>query len=309
MNSQRMTAPPSRFRLAFLGPVVVAVVLIAAAFVVASILTGGSGKSDPLKGQISKAEDQVRTDPNSAPLRVAVADLYMQANRIDDALAQYHQALGIDASSEAALYGLGLAYQQKGDLNNAGAAFTSIIQTVKVNADNAAPDPRLQGAHFYLGEVLRDQKRYDDAINEFRKALALNQSDADTLFELGKTFALNGDNANAAQALDVALAFVPDFRDAYVEVQKLATTMGNQAKADYAGAMLKVLDGDAKDAVPILQQAAQKSGDAHAYWALGYADEKVNDKTGAQAAYQKAVDINPGEQMAAESLRRLQAGG
>ena len=308
MDSHRMTAPPTKFKLAFLGPVAVGLVLIVGAFIVASIFTGGSSKPDPLKAVISKAEEQVRNDPNSAELRVAVADAYLKAHRVDDALSQYHEALNIDPNREDALYGLGIAEKEKGDLNAAGVALQGVIE-MNNGKDNASLNTRLQGAHFYLGQVLREQVRYEDAINEFRKALALNRSDADTLFELAKTFALNGNNDDASQAFDVALAFVPDFREAYVEAQKLATTMGDQAKADYAGAMLLVLDGKAKDAVPVLQRAAEQGGNAHYYWALGYALEQTKDKTGAMAAYQKAVDINPGEQMAAESLRRLQAGG
>ena len=56
MSSQHMAAPPNRFKLTFLGPVAVGIVLIVAAFIVAAIFTGGSGKSDPLKAAISKAE-------------------------------------------------------------------------------------------------------------------------------------------------------------------------------------------------------------------------------------------------------------
>jgi tetratricopeptide (TPR) repeat protein len=308
MSSQHATAPPTRFSLGFLGPVAVGVVLIVAAFVVATIFTRGGGKSDPLKEAIAQAEEQVRTDPNNAELRVAVADVYLKAGRTDDALSQYHEALNIDPNREDAIYGLGLAEKDKGDLNAAGAALQTVIQ-MNTGKEGAALNPRLQGAHYYLGQVLREQGRYDDAINEFRSALAINRSDADTLFELGKTFALNGDNDQASQAFDVALAFVPDFQEAYVEVEKLANTMGDQARADYARAMLMVLDGKAKDAVPILQQSAESGGNAHYYWGLGWALEKTGDKDGAMAAYQKAVDIDPGEQMAAESLRRLQAGG
>ena len=308
MDSHQMTAPGPRFKLSFLGPVAVGVVLVAAAFVVASIFTGGSSKTDDTKQAISKAEEQVRNDPNSAEFRVAVGDAYLKANRWDDALSQYTEALKIDANREDALFGVGVANKGKGDLNAAGAALQTVIQ-LNAGKENNALNPRLQSAHFYLGQILRDQARYPDAINEFRAALALNRADADTLFELGKTFALNGNFDDASQAFDVALAFVPDFKDAYTETQKLALTMGDQAKADYAGAMLQVLNGKAADAVPTLQRAAEQGRNAHYYWALGYALEQTKDRDGALAAYQKAVDINPGEQMAAESLRRMQAGG
>ena len=297
-----------RNRPGWIAPVAAGVALVAAAFIAASYLTGPSSKADPMAGTIARLEDQVRADPQSADLRIEVADAYMSANRPQEALTQYQEALRIDATREEGVYGLGLAYRQLGDLNNAGAQLQSVIQMNESNP-MAALDKRLQGAHFYLGLVLRDQGRNDDAINEFRAALSLNKSDADTLFELGKTFVLAGRNEDAASAFDVTLAFVPEFEEAYVETEKLATTMGDTTKASYAGAMLNVLHGKAKDAVPVLRGVAQGANSARYWWGLGYALEKTKDNAGAVAAYQKAVEINPGELLAAESLRRLQDTG
>lgn len=293
-----------RNRPGWLAPVAIGLALVAAAFILASYLAP-SPKADPMAGTISKLEDQIRADPQSADLRVEVADAYMSANRPKEALTQYQEALRIDASREDATYGEALAYRQLGDLDNAGAQLEAVIQ---LNASNpmAALNKRLQGAHFYLGVILRDKGRYDDAINEFRAALSLNKSDADTLFELGKTFALAGKNEDAMSAFDVTLAFVPEFEEAYVETQKLATTVGDTTKASYAGAMLDVLHGKAKSATPTLRNIAQGANSARYWWGLGYALEKTNDNAGAIAAYQKAVEINPGELLAAESLRRLQ---
>lgn len=308
MDSRRMATPASRIRLAWLGPVAVGVALVVGAFVVASYVAGPSAKPNPMADTIAKLEDQIRADPQNADLRVQVADAYLSQSRAQEGLDQYQEALQIDANREDALYGLGLAYRQLGDLDHAGAALQTVIQ-MNVSNPTAALDKRLQGAHFYLGLILRDQGRYDDAINELRTALSLNRADADTVFELGKTFALAGQNDDAASAFDVALAFVPEFEDAYVEMGTLATAMGDQAKAQYAQAMLDVLHGKAKDAIPTLQGVAQGASSARYWWGLGYALEKTDDKAGAVAAYQKAVDINPGELLAAESLRRLQGGG
>lgn len=298
----------SNFKTAWLGPLAVGIALVVGAFLAASYLAGPSSKPDPMHDVIAKAEDQIRTDPNSAALRVAVADAYMASGRGDDAIAQYEEALRIEPTLEDALYGIGLAYREKGLLDEAGGALMSVIEQNKGN-EMAGVSKRLQGAHFYLGLILRDQGRYDDAINELRTALGLNRSDADTIFELGKTFALNNNNEDAAAALELAVAYVPDFKEAYVEIEKLATTMGDQAKAAYAGAMLEVLDGKVSDAVPKLQAVAEQGKSAHYWWALGYALQLSDDNAGAIAAYQKSVEINPGELLAAESLRQLQGGG
>jgi superkiller protein 3 len=304
METQRVAV--SRIRLAWLGPVAVGTALVIVAFFLASYLAGSGGTSDPMAGVVSTLEDQIRADPQNANLRVQVADAYLTQHRAQEALEQYQEALQIDSSREDALFGLGLAQRELGNLDQAGAAFQTVVQMSASNP-TAALDKRLQGAHFYLGLILREQGRYDDAINELRTALGLNRADADTLFELGKTFALAGQNDDAAAALDVALAFVPEFEEAYVEMGKLATATGDQVKAQYAQAMLDVLHGKAGDAVPTLQSVAQGAKSARYWWGLGYALEKTGDNAGALAAYQKAVDINPGELLAAESLRRLQA--
>jgi len=298
---------PARARIAPLGPVAVGIALVVGAFLAASYIAGPGSKPNPVHDVIATLEEQVRTDPNSAALRVSVADAYMQDHRTDEAIAQYNAALQIDGGNQGALYGIGLAYREQGALDQAGAVLVALIQG---NRDNplAALDKRLQGAHFYLGLVLRDQGRYDDAINELRIALGMNRADADTLFELGKTFALSNNNDDAAAAFELAVAFVPDFKEAYVEIEKLATTVGDQVKAQYAAAMLEVLDGKAADAVPKLQAAAEQGGGAHYWWALGYALQQTGDKAGAIAAYQKSVAINPGELMAAQSLQQLQGG-
>jgi tetratricopeptide (TPR) repeat protein len=306
MDTHRMA--PIRPRMAWLSPMAVGIALVVGAFIVASYIARPSnGKPNPMRDVIAKLEEQIRGDPNSAELRVAVADAYMSDHRVAEALSQYQQALHIDGTREDALYGIGLAYREQGNLDQAGSALQAVIQA-NVNNPQGALDKRLQGAHFYLGLVLRDQGRYDDAINELRGALSLNRSDADTLYELGKTFALNNNNDDASAALELSVAFVPDFRDAYAEIQKLATTMGDQSKAQYAGAMLEVLDGNAVTALPKLQAAAEQGGGAHYWWALGYALEKTGDKAGAIAAYQKSVAINPGELLAAQSLQQLQGG-
>jgi len=306
MDTHRMA--PARARMAPLGPIVAGIVLVIGAFFAASYVAGPASKPDPMADVIARLEEQIRADPNAAALRVSIADAYMQDDRAPEAIAQYQAALQIDHNREDALYGIGLAYRQQGQLNEAGGALQSVIE---LNKDNpmAAVNKRLQGAHFYLGLILREQGRYDDAINELRTALGMNRADADTLFELGKTFALNNNTDDAAAALELAVAFVPDFKEAYVEIEKLAGATGDEAKAQYAGAMLEVLDGKAGSAVAKLQPVAEQGKSARYWWALGYALEQSNDKAGAVAAYEKSVAINPGELLAAESLRQLQGGG
>lgn len=303
MNMQPAATPRARF--GWLGPVAAGILLVIAAFLVASWLARPDETADPFLAVVEDLEDKVRDDPQNVDLRISVAEAYLKAGRAEDALRQYDEALSLNPERQDALYGLGLTYRDLGQNDQAAAAFQTIIEASKDDPDGAM-GRRVQGAHFYLGLTLREAARYDDAINELRLALGMNRSDADTLFELGKTFAMAGHTEDAIDAFDITLAFVPDYREAYVELEKVATTAGDEPRASFARAMLLVLDGTEDDAIPQLQQVAENAESARYWWGLGYALEQAKDDAGAIAAYRRSVEINPGELLAAESLRRLE---
>lgn len=289
-------------------PVVTGLALVLAAWVIGSYVAGPARAPDPMGAVVKQLEAKVRASPQNADYRVAVADAYMKEHRPAEALTQYEEALRIDSKREDALYGSGLAYWKLGQLERAGAALQSVVK-MNVSNPTGVLNARVQGAHYYLGLILRDEGRYDDAVNELRIALSLNKGDADTLLELGKTFVLVGKKSDAASAFDMAVAFVPEFPEAYAEMAKLATAMGDTAKARYAQAMIETLQGKARNAIPTLREVAAQGKTAHYWWGLGYALEKTRDAAGAEAAYKKAVELNPSDLLAAESLRRMQAQG
>jgi tetratricopeptide (TPR) repeat protein len=302
--AEQHVARPS-WRTSWIGPVIGGFALVVAAFAVASYIADAGPGTSALDQLIQDLEAQVRADPGNPDLRVAVADAYLKDGRPRDALTQYEEALRLDDQRIDALYGMGLAYYQLGELDQAGAAFQTVV---KLNQDNPmqALDRRLQGAHYYLGLVLREQGRLDNAINEFRIALGLNRADADTLVELGRTFALKEQWEDAVAAFEVAVAYVPDYVEAYRELEAAARAQGDEAKATYARAMIDVVQGDPKQAIEPLREVAEKGQSSRYWWALGFALEKTRDIEGAKDAYRRATDLNPGELLAADALRRLE---
>lgn len=302
--AERPAARPG-WRASWVGPVIVGFALVVVAFGVASYIADAGPGTSALDQMIHDLEEQVRADPGNPDLRVAVADAYLKDGRARDALTQYEEALRLDDQRMDALYGMGLAYYQLGELDQAGAAFQTVV---KQNQDNPmqALDRRLQGAHYYLGLILRQQGRLDEAINEFRIALGLNRADADTLVELGRTFALKEQWDDAVAAFEIAVAYVPDYVEAYRELEAAARAQGDDAKATYARAMIDVVRGDPGKAIEPLREVAEEGQNSRYWWALGFALEKEGDVEGAKEAYRRAVDLNPGELLAADALRRLE---
>ena len=279
--------------------------VLAAAFFVASSLTGPGSAPSTLKQDLKKMEAAVLAAPDDLNLRLALANLYLRADRTAEALSQFQEALVIDPKSEEALLGAGLAHQELGQTDRAIQAFVTIISQNKENPYGQL-NRRLQAAHYRLGHIYREQGKLDEAVNELRLALGMNRADADTLYELGLTFQAKGENADAGSAFEVALAYVPDFTEAYQGLAQAARAEGDEVKAGYAEAMLLVFRGEVKDGVDRLEKLAPESDDSRVWWGLGYAYERLSRPEEARQAYERAVEINPGERLAADALERLQ---
>src|SRR3990170_2130858 len=125
----RLWLPPRR-----LGVFVAVVVVLAAAFFVASSLSGPGSAPSTLEQDIKKMEAAVQASPNELSLRLALASAYRKADRSQEALTQYQQALAIDAKSEDALLGAGVTHQELGQVPEAIQAFTTIIAQNKDNS-------------------------------------------------------------------------------------------------------------------------------------------------------------------------------
>ncbi len=251
-------------------------------------------------------EASILSEPNDPGLRLSLANAYLKANRIEEALGQFQQALVIEPKNEEALLGAGVAHMKLGQTEQAVQAFVTIIAQNKENP-YAQLNQRLEAAHYYLGRIYREQGKLDEAVNELRLALGINRADADVLYELGLTFQARGEYADAASAFEVALAYVPDFIEAYRGLAEAARAQGDESKATYAEAMILVFEGKLKDGVQRLERLAPESEDSRVWWGLGYANEKLGRLEEAREAYRQAVEINPGELMAADALSRLES--
>src|SRR5208282_2452142 len=64
-------------------------------------------------------------------------------------------------------------------------------------------------AHFVKGQVLRAERRFDDAIAEYERALALDPNNAYAVGGLGETYALLGQYEKAIEFMDKAIRLSP----------------------------------------------------------------------------------------------------
>jgi tetratricopeptide (TPR) repeat protein len=130
--------------------------------------------------------------------------------RLDDqqsALKHYSDAISKGPRFLEAYSALGRLYADLGYLEQSVQVLTEALKVALKGTDEEAQ------VHHLLGTVYQQQRKYDDAIREFRAALDVVPGMRDALFSLGWTYELQGNKADAKRFLqkfvDVAGAEAP----------------------------------------------------------------------------------------------------
>ena len=112
--------------------------------------------------------EAARLEPD-AGRQYDVGRLHLMMRQFTQAEAAFHMTLSLNPRHAEAHYGLGVALDGLGRLDEAVAAYTKALDLDLAYAD----------AHFNLARVLTAQKQYDEAIKHYRQALQLNPEDAE----------------------------------------------------------------------------------------------------------------------------------
>lgn len=122
-----------------------------------------------------------------------------RANRVDEAVEQYRQAIAANPHLREAHNALGFYYQRSGLLAKAADAFRTVAS--------------LEGdflAYFNLGYVLVELERYEEALEAFSSCLSLAPEDSATHFELGLIYLSRGEYTQALNHLQLPLRSYPE---------------------------------------------------------------------------------------------------
>ena len=182
------------------------------------------------------------------------------------------------------------------------------LQVLPINFDSAAGDPRIPlqealarhnirndpadfSSYYNLGAVLQSQKKFDDAIEQYREALQLRPQDATANNALGGALIAEGKSQEAISYLRAAAVSAPNYFDSHYNLgQALAAT------EDFAGAAEQF--GDAVRLRP---------DDANAHANFGSALAELGKFPQAEAEFERALKINPNHTLARENLEQLRS--
>jgi tetratricopeptide (TPR) repeat protein len=259
--------------------------------------------------ELSAMEAAVVADPADIASRGRLADLYLAAERYDDAIAQYSEILRTGKQDEAAYVSRGRAYELKGDLPAAAADYEQVVAIAK-DGEMANVDAMLAFAYYGLGNIALQGGEADAAIDHLTKALGIKRTDADTMNLLGAAYVAAGQPEKAIEPLRRAILFVPTgWSQPYAALAEAYTAIGEADLAEWAAAMAIGQDGDPAGAATRLEAIADGSAALDARIGLGIVAEIQDDPARAAEWYRAALDLDADNQAAMLGLSRVTAGG
>lgn len=207
--------------------------------------------------------------PDYVPVFVSLGDVYLELNRLDEAEASYTAALAANEKNAAALYGLGQAALSRRSYERAARYFEKALalapeanrlhyalamayrglgQTEKARAELAlsgtvgvrAADPLVDGLrelvkgarlHLIRGRAALDARRFADAADEFRKAVAAEPGSVPAHFNLGAALSQLGDPGGAVEQFEKTLQLDPAHANAHYNLGLLLARQNQHERA------------------------------------------------------------------------------
>ncbi len=147
------------------------------------------------KGAKEAFEKAIEKNPKLFKAYFRLARVLEKLDDDQGALQRYTEAIEKGPRFIPAYQSLGRLYADLGYLDEAAQV---LQEGLKVAPEGSDDEARL---HHLLGTVYQQQKKYDQAIEQFRAALAINPGMSDALFSLGWTYALQGNQEEAKRYL------------------------------------------------------------------------------------------------------------
>ncbi|MBN2332716.1 MAG: tetratricopeptide repeat protein [Deltaproteobacteria bacterium] len=152
-------------------------------------------------------------------------NLHLKRKEYNSAEFEYGSALKLDEENVRANYGLGKVHLERGEVEEARKVFGKLAQIEALFQE--------ENKHVFneFGIDLRQNKMYDEAIANYKKALEIGVQDPVLLFNLGRAYVEKGQWSEALVCLQKAMMMRQDFPEA----EKLAAIVqGKLIHADDA---------------------------------------------------------------------------
>jgi tetratricopeptide (TPR) repeat protein len=142
---------------------------------------------------------------NRAQLRVLIGRAYRETGFLSEAIEEFQKAVDLDPAFPRVHYYLGLTYLLKGGAEKLGEAQAQF----KIEL---ASHPNEFFAHYYLGIAATVERKWPDAVAYLQTASKLQPDNPDPYFFIGQAFQGLNKHAEAIEAFRKAIALNPDLK-------------------------------------------------------------------------------------------------
>ena len=214
---------------------------------------------------IEQYEQIVKLDPSSVEDHLLLGRLYSYSNDLSKAEAQFKIAVQLQPDSEEAVTMLAYLYTQEGDTERAQQVLSNIPD-----------DDRSAKLYATLGYTYEEQKDYNKAIDAYRKAVALDKDNLDSVRGLAQNLMSDGQLDASLEQYKVIVDADPSDTQSYQHIaeierrnghfdqaldalKKAAALLPESQEVPYNMAVIYEAQGRYEEAIQAIQQLLQKS--------------------------------------------------
>lgn len=213
-----------------------------------------------------------KMDQQSLPLRLTLAHSCLWSKQYQCVMDVYKEILALNAESAEADMLAGEALDAEGNISAATEQFRAAVKA----------NPKEPTAHFGLGYLLWEQKKYDEAVREFLAELDNDPTSTSARAYLGDTYVELNDYAKALPELEKAAAADPSTAFVHRDLGVVYANLGRNEEA--VNELRKAISLDEKDVTP--------------HWRLARLYQSMGRKEDARVEFDKASTMKKEENQA-----------
>ena len=160
---------------------------------------------------IKSLEEAVATDPNLARSHSALGGSYLAAGRLAEAKSALKMALSLNPDDHESELNLADAHLRLGDNSEAEKNYVKVLDS----------RPEDIYALNRLGIAFRLQKKYDQAVANYHRAIKIENQDENLFFNLGRCYFEMGRKKEARQCMERVLKINPEISQARELLDKM----------------------------------------------------------------------------------------
>lgn len=208
---------------------------------------------------------KIHKHPKDDQLYYDRAKIYLELNRVNEAIADLTRATSINNKEFKYHMLLGDAYFANGDVEH---SYKSLQQALELNPDN-------QEAYLKLGEIAYYSRDYDRAMDNLGKVTAKDPQNLTALFMKAFIYKETGDTSNAIILLRKVCDMHPDYSPAFEELGMIYAAHHDPLAVEYLNTAARI---DPKN--------------TNALYGLAMYYQDLNKPEQAEEIYKQILDIN-----------------